>query len=939
MDNTFVVEAVRACLGGEAYLVGGAVRDSLIGAKRSIKDYDFATPLQVNEVIRLMEENGYKVVTHSAKYGTVSAKIAQTKVEISTFRSDSYEDSSDEPTIDFLTSIIDDLKRRDFTINAIAHNGKSYIDPFDGQSDIIGRKIKAVGNAALRFEEDPLRILRALRFVSELGFTLSPETYDAMANSGDLIGNISRERITAECDKIICGEYWIQALSLSIETGVFDTIFGISLSEEFIDKFLTNLQKAKDTPNNTVSRWKVLIDSLVHTLASDHSGKSQGKILHEVFEKLRENLKWRVSFAQSLFDKLADNLIEESLQKLEKDYASFSSKNDNKQYIVSEKIIGIKVRQAVSERMLNEAANYAVKLIEVQNTNLQIRVNRGYDHGEAIKDSKPFLLESVRYILLRKIEQYGYFDTREQLNDLITKLLKSKQTFNLLSFEVGIEDKLRIIEEAVLIANRILSGRVTSLTDAEIFDQNSHIKRSSRRLAKIKYSYIRELIALRKPPYRDDVIERRAQLNYKVAKVILELEGQPSLGYFSHLVDHYKWKSFLSTDPEVFWQTYDQMNTMLDFIYENPKFHESYSESSQFLYNAQCLTFAVTLVTDIEDKISLVRNIIANYKFARHKSARNVHRYTLLIEWLNICKELIGNPAEFSSSILLKFPLLKSYHYNDIDEDYIAQKMPEIDKVRTNFYDIEAFLSLLNNVDTAVKIRNTALNSIISFKRDSYIDFELAYEIFKNVLRSLIHESAPLEPISLLKDTDDSEVLSEKAQESLALIKQGESEIVEFKESWRYDVRKKEINPQLLDSTMRTIVSFMNTKGGTLFIGVHDSGDIIGLEKSDFIQFKKKGLNQLGLQDSLKKIIDDQLRKIVGAVAATLVKVSFELFDEKTIGVLYVEPSLKDVFLDNKYYVRYSASCRELSIKEYSEYISIRKTPINLLAENEYLNV
>lgn len=936
MNNTFVVEAVRASL-GEVYLVGGAVRDSLMAQETKVKDYDFATPLLAEEVRHRLEQDGYKIITYSEKYGTVSAKVAQTPIQVATFRKDIYDSTSTEPKIDFQPSLLEDLRRRDFTINAIAHDGEKYIDPFEGQSDIINEKIRAVGSASLRFEEDPLRMLRALRFVSELGFTLAPDVYDAISASGRLIEELSRERITSEFNKIITGEYWIRAVSLCVETGLLENLLNVDFNEPAKDYFLENINSQEASLSTLGNRWQVFVIALVHALQQGGRIRSSRKTLYDVFEKIRLVMKWPSSFEQSLLDKLVADLAEEDLQSLESDYTELKKEKDNRQFIVLSKIYNIKIRQAVNERRLNEASNLAKKLIDVQNKNLQLRLKRGDERSEVIKDYLPSMLDSVRYIYLREIEKADFFDTKHALNELIGNMLRLKNTFDLFVIDIGRESRLTVIEEAILITNRIFVNRITSFSDAEVMDGNKWIKRSNNRVHKIKNAYLRELIALRRPPYLEDVVEKRKTLNHRIAKLLLEMNGNvPTLDYYSHLVDHYKWKALMSKNIKVFWDTFEYMNNTLDIIEKDPKFRMLYNFDSQYLYNAQCLTFAVTLESDIEEKISLVRNIVANYKLVKHRSRKNASRYTLLLEWLFTCKELINGNVSISKEILNKLPYLKSYHYRDSDEEYVSVQMPEIDKVRTHFYDLEAFLAALNGVKLQnIEILNPTLRSIISLRQSSFIDPELAYEIFKNFLRSLLDASAPLEPISLLRDAGDAK--PEPLSENMELIKGGETETVEFKQSWRYDVQQKQIDPSgvVLESAIKAIASFMNTNGGLLFLGVHDSGEIIGLEDSDFLQFKRKALNQLGLQDSLKKVIDDQLRRSLGAAVATLIKVSFEIFDGKTICVVSVLPSSQDVFFGDKYFIRASASCRELSIKEYSEYRLLKPSRVDGLLKDE----
>lgn len=188
----------------KAYLVGGCVRDMYM--QNNPHDYDMCTGILPREIIRIMEENGYKTSDRSIKYGTVIVTgCDKEEYEITTFRSESnYSDSRHPSEVKFETDIVKDLERRDFTINAIAYNPytKEIADPFNGVDDIKKGIIKAVGNPYERFNEDALRILRAIRFAIKYGFEIEEETQKAMILCAPKLNSISKERITEEFKKI-----------------------------------------------------------------------------------------------------------------------------------------------------------------------------------------------------------------------------------------------------------------------------------------------------------------------------------------------------------------------------------------------------------------------------------------------------------------------------------------------------------------------------------------------------------------------------------------------------------------------------------------------------------------------------------------------------------------------------------------------------------------
>ena len=190
--------------GYEAYIVGGCVRDSLLGTVP--KDYDITTsalPLQTEDVFK-----GYRVIETGIKHGTVTVLINGMPLEITTYRIDSeYEDCRRPTSVSFTKSLEEDTARRDFTMNAIAYNPACGIaDHHGGAEDIKKGIIRCVGIPDERFTEDALRIMRAIRFSSVLGFDVENETKKSLFKNKALLDKISRERIASEFIKLLCGK-------------------------------------------------------------------------------------------------------------------------------------------------------------------------------------------------------------------------------------------------------------------------------------------------------------------------------------------------------------------------------------------------------------------------------------------------------------------------------------------------------------------------------------------------------------------------------------------------------------------------------------------------------------------------------------------------------------------------------------------------------------
>ena len=193
--------------GYEAYVVGGAVRDLISG--KEPHDYDMASSARPEELISIMEDAGLRTLIETGlKHGTVTVMSEGELLEITTFRSDGdYSDARHPDSVSFSTDIEEDVKRRDFTINALYLDADGHVrDAVGGVADIKNHTIRAVGDPGLRFSEDALRIMRGLRFASVLGFDIDPDTRAAMLEKKELLHAISAERIRTELTGLICGK-------------------------------------------------------------------------------------------------------------------------------------------------------------------------------------------------------------------------------------------------------------------------------------------------------------------------------------------------------------------------------------------------------------------------------------------------------------------------------------------------------------------------------------------------------------------------------------------------------------------------------------------------------------------------------------------------------------------------------------------------------------
>lgn len=211
--------------GFEAFAVGGSVRDSLLG--RPTHGWDFTTGAKPEEILKLFPDSFY-----DNQFGTVGIKIygedksnPRDIYEITTYRSEKdYTDHRHPDKIVWGKTLAEDLSRRDFTVNAIAFDGGTLVDPYGGQKDLKLQLIKAVGDPNKRFAEDALRMMRAVRFASELGFFIDQPTTDGIKSNAELLQDISAERIHDELIKILASPHPADGILLLKNTGLLELI-------------------------------------------------------------------------------------------------------------------------------------------------------------------------------------------------------------------------------------------------------------------------------------------------------------------------------------------------------------------------------------------------------------------------------------------------------------------------------------------------------------------------------------------------------------------------------------------------------------------------------------------------------------------------------------------------------------------------------------------
>jgi poly(A) polymerase len=206
--------------GHELALVGGPVRDAFLG--RQVNDLDFTTDAHPDDILRLVTPISDARWDVGREFGTIAARIGGRTMEITTYRADSYDGATRKPIVEFGTTLDDDLVRRDFTINAMALRlpGIVLVDPWGGVEDLLASRIRTPGSPEVSFGDDPLRMMRAARFTSQLGFTIEPSTRQAMTDLAPRLEIVSVERISDELTKLLLTADPVPGIRVLVETGI-----------------------------------------------------------------------------------------------------------------------------------------------------------------------------------------------------------------------------------------------------------------------------------------------------------------------------------------------------------------------------------------------------------------------------------------------------------------------------------------------------------------------------------------------------------------------------------------------------------------------------------------------------------------------------------------------------------------------------------------------
>ena len=429
-----VLNSLEAC-GHEAFVVGGCVRDCIMGKEPN--DWDVTTSALPSEVESALKN--YTVIKTGIEHGTVTVLINSTPIEVTTYRIDGgYTDSRHPESVSFTKSLEEDLKRRDFTMNAIAYCEKTgIVDPYGGVGDILSRVIRAVGVASERFNEDALRILRALRFSSVLDFEIESSTSDAIISHRDLLLNISAERIMSELSKLLCGKNVFNIL-LNYKSVFFTLIPELSVCDGFEQRTKYHIYDIYTHMAHAVSKikpdLKLRLAMLLHDIGKpkcfevdengaghfpSHAGVSS-EIAHDILKRLkfdRETVNYVTLLVKSHDIPIVadENILLKRLNRFgEKGLRDLilikRSDNLSKSDIVLPRIKEFDEVDRVLDRIITEKKCFSLKDLQINGNDIK---SLGVAEGKKIGLVLSSLLESVidgkipneKSVLLREVKR------------------------------------------------------------------------------------------------------------------------------------------------------------------------------------------------------------------------------------------------------------------------------------------------------------------------------------------------------------------------------------------------------------------------------------------------------------------------------------------------------------------------------------------------------
>ena len=404
--------------GYEAFIVGGCVRDSILGIEPN--DWDIATSAKPDDIIRVF--NNYKLIKIGQEHGTIGVHMNSVTYEVTTYRVDGdYSDSRHPDSVSFTDRIEDDLSRRDFTVNAMAYNDRvGLVDPFNGEIDLRYKALRCVGEPDTRFDEDALRILRAIRFASVYNFSIAGATSNSIMRKRLSLHNIAVERISSEFNKLLCGE------NVNFILRRYKDVIAV-----FFPEIVSAFDCEQNTPHHNKTVWRhttAAVSAVENTLLlrmvmflhdigkplalrTDSNGRDHFKGHNHFSAVLAKNSLERLHYPSKFIEdvvtlieyhdvRFSDNRKQikhvlnkigtenfENLMKIQRADISAQSK-----YMREQKLLNLSTAERVYREIIESGECYSLKTLAITGSDL---IHLGVNEGKYIGRILEFLLDSV----------------------------------------------------------------------------------------------------------------------------------------------------------------------------------------------------------------------------------------------------------------------------------------------------------------------------------------------------------------------------------------------------------------------------------------------------------------------------------------------------------------------------------------------------------------
>lgn len=927
----------------EIYIVGGAVRDMIM--QNTTKDLDFATPLDALEVQHVLNCNNISTRDTGIEYGTVSFNLGGFDIQITTFREEYYQPGSRKPKVVTSPDIDTDLSRRDFSINSIALSRDELIDPYDGAGDIARRLIKSIGDPDIKFKDDPLRILRSFRFVSQFGFNIDDKTLRSAISLRSNLGIVPTERVGIEFQKLMAGNYWDDALSEIADAKILNQLLksigvGFSVSGEDVLHELSSFTAEELRLMEAADRWVMFIDALDYARNASGVDSIDRQTLAEKIltafqlKKIdKETILSRVSASSPSRNKseLRDS---DSVEDLLDEGERQKKQNDPRWMITLATYHTAIGKEAITQSQYKKARENLEEAlgISLENHNYIIDVfgSRPEEKRDKLKGLSARTKDRLRYCMIAEVFDDKLYSKFASSEDLISFLFKKYRHLNISA------NDLRATAEYVVASMYRRNPRpltiepfIEFLSRSDLLMDDDTIKR-----------YVRGVI---EDKIRDKSIPPKEKAQLYLQKANMAKGGSnddANLGfeYYDPYVD-YLLNSMISSE------NIDEFNEFYDEFVDNATEYFKLSDSwgryydgvrNMYLTSASALIYAIQLSESVEKRYEISRRIVEDYKAAR--SIKNASRYQIYVDWFGFAHKLFNaNSSREELRELSSFAgRLRSIDYEDEDEGYLSQHRPDIVRKRSLLRDVSIVLGNLtglSNTDPS-RINDDVLSSLLVLHKNNLIDDRNLFKALKNYLAGIEKEVDSIDKVdipekTLKRDRDDADEINN--------LLTGESETIEYKSTWQFNLdglrykKVKENNPDLKHETIKNIAGMMNKNGGILLIGVEDDGSVCGLEGGDFItQSSPDPRKKL---DNIQQDLRNEIRNKLGVETQAIISISTLSLrnqdgDKRTVIKIEIpkfarEPILyKDLTGKEIYFVRTGTSTDDAGIRAYSEAIT-----------------